>query len=139
MAIEICRIGKCDWPRYILVNRSNEGPRYWTGSGWSSELTSSCLFAFLPDVCREFERLRRNQIDGQFVQEFEAKITVKLQGDRVLTEQELARFLDRFAELFLPTDGPTDDSLVQAEIHWHELRERVRDNSSDYPPDDSLD
>lgn len=137
MAIEICRIGTTEWPRYVLVHHSSVGTRYWNGEDWVKELAGACLYAFLPEACREFERLQKNQIGDRFVQEFEAKITVKLQGNRALTERELARFLDRFAELFLPTDGPTDDSLIQAEIHWHELRERVQDPFLNHPPDDS--
>lgn len=137
MAIEICRIGSTDWPRYVLFHHSPEGARFWNGTEWVVEFPNACLYAFLPDACREFERLQTNHIGGQFVQEFEAKITVKLQGDRTMTERELAHFLNRFAELFLPTDGPTDDSLVQAEIHWHELRERVQGELSNHPKEDS--
>ena len=112
MAIQICQIGNSDWPRYFLVEYSPDGPSYWNGERWVTDAGNACLYAFLPEACREFERLQTNQIGGQFNQEFEAKITVKWQGNRSLTERELARFLDRFAELFLPTDGPTDDSLI---------------------------
>jgi hypothetical protein len=48
-----------------------------------------------------------------------------------MTERELARYLDRFADLFLPTDGPTDGSLIQAEIHWHELKKRPEQSAFD--------
>jgi hypothetical protein len=49
---------------------------------------------------------------------------VKLHSNQPMTERELAQYLDRFADLFLPMGGPTNDSLIQAEIHWHELKKR---------------
>ncbi len=129
MGLEINRIGDSNWPRYFLVSRSPKAVRFWNGEDWVSDFPSARLYAFLPEVCREFEQLQAGRQRENGVQEFEATVTVKLHAGQPMSEQELARFLDRFAELFLPTDGPTDDSLIQAEIHWHELRERVRDES----------
>jgi hypothetical protein len=131
MVVEIHRTGDWDWPRYFLAARSREGDLFWNGERWVSDCREVCLFAFLPEVCREFERLQVQRHCQQFVQEFEAKVTVRLHSDQAMSERELARFLDRFAELFLPTDGPTDDSLIQAEIHWRELRKRMRNPSRD--------
>ena len=135
MFIEIQRTGDSDWPRYFLSNQTPQGVRFWNGADWSFDFAEACLYAFLPEVCREFERLLLEAPKEKFVQEFEATVSVKLHSNQPMTERELARFLDRFADLFLPTDGPTDDSLIQAEIHWHELRKRpgqtALDSSSD--------
>ena len=111
--------------------------QFWNGEDWVSEFANARLYAFLPEVCREFEQLQTRRHEKNFVQEFEATVTVKLHAGQPISKRELARFLDRFAELFLPTDGPTDDSLIQAEIHWHELRERIQDQSFDRPREES--
>jgi hypothetical protein len=124
MFVEIHRTGDFDWPRYFLMSQSPQGLRYWNGKEWAADFGEACLYAFLPEVCREFERLLLQKERERFVQEFEATVTVKLHSNQPMTERELARYLDRFADLFLPTDGPTDDSLIQAEINWHELKRR---------------
>lgn len=124
MVVEIHRTGDCDWPRYFLTGQSPQGLRYWSGKDWALDFGEARLYAFLPEVCREFERLVLERDRKQSVQEFEATVKVKLHSNQPMTESELARYLDRFADLFLPTDGPTDGSLIQAEIHWHELKKR---------------
>ncbi len=126
MVIEIHRTGESDWLRYFLAARTPERIWFWNGAGWAGEFAEARLYAFLPEVCRAFERLQRKEHGGRFVEEFEARVTVRLHSGQPLGAEELARFLDRFAELFLPTDGPTENSLVEAEIHWHELRKRLR-------------
>ena len=124
MTVEIHHTGDSDWPRYFLASQSSKGLRFWSGGNWAADFGEACLYAFLPEVCREFERLLLEGQPEQFVQEFEAKVTVKLHSNQPMTESELARYLDRFADLFLPTHGPTDDSLIQAEINWHQLKKR---------------
>lgn len=131
MSVEIHHTGDAEWPRYFLAARSRQGVRFWSGEQWVADFAEVCLHAFLPEVCREFERLQIQQHRERSVEEFEAKVTVRLHADRSMSAAELARFLDRFAELFLPTEGPTEDSLIQAEIHWHELRKRARKESLD--------
>ncbi len=137
MVLEINRVGDSNWPRYVLVARSPQDAQFWNGAAWVSDLSAARLYAFLPEVCREFEKLEARRHDENFVQEYEAKVTVKLHARQPISERELARFLDRFAELFLPTDGPTGDSLIQVEIHWHELRERLKDQFLEPPGEES--
>lgn len=131
MLLEIHRTGDSEWPRYFLTSQSPKGQLFWSGNGFAAEFAEACLYAFLPEVCREFERLLLEGQREQSVQEFEATVTVKLHSHQPMTERELARYLDRFADLFLPTDGPTDDSLIQAEIHWHELKKRPGQSALD--------
>lgn len=135
MSVEIHRTGDSDWPRYFLASQNPKGTRFWSGAHWSADFGEACLYAFLPEVCREFERLLLAGPTEQPVQEFEAKVTVKLHSNQPMTEGELARYLDRFADLFLPTDGPTDDSLIQAEINWHQLKRRPGQTAWDSPDD----
>ena len=131
MSVEILCTGDSDWPRYYLAWPSRRGLRFWNGAGWVENFQEACLYAFFPEVCREFERMHVQQHRDHVVEEFEATITVRLHSGRPMGASELACFLNRFAELFLPTDGPTDDSLIQAEIHWHELRKRGSAKRSD--------
>ncbi len=142
MGLEIHRIGESNWPRYCLAAVSSEGTRFWDGAAFGSNINKARLYAFLPEVCREFERLQEQRFSNpsreQSAQEFEARITVKLHSDQPLSERELARFLDRVAELFLPTEGPMDNSWIQAEIHWHELKEREDANSTKNSTEETL-
>ena len=137
MVLEINRVGDASWPRYVLVARSLKDAKFWNGADWVSDFADARLYAFLPEVCREFEKRETGRHHEKVVQEFEATVTVKFHGKQPISERELARFLDRFAELFLPTGGPTDDSLIQAEIHWHELRERLKNPSPGRPGEES--
>lgn len=121
MTIEIFRTGNPDWPRYLLAQRTGSETQYWTGSGWTADFSRTRLYALLREVCREFDRLKAQGHEGQLRQVFEAKVTVTLEADCSLSQAQVARFLNRFAELYLPTEGPTEDSWLQAEIHWHEL------------------
>lgn len=131
MCVEIHRTGETDWPRYFLTKQHQERNHYWSGSHWVTDFGEARLYAFLPEACREFERLLLDREREQFVQEFEATVKVKLHSNQPMSERELAQYLDRFADLFLPTDGPTQDSLIQAEIHWHELRKRPGQSAFD--------
>jgi hypothetical protein len=131
MSVEIHRTGDADWPRYFLTSQTPQGIRYWNGTEWANDFGAACVYAFLPEVCREFERLLLAKEREHFVQEFEATVRVKLHSNQPMTEREMARYLDRFADLFLPMDGPTDDSLIQAEIHWHELKKRPGQKACD--------
>jgi len=123
MTIEIRRVGNPDWPRYHLAQRTGSEKKYWTGSGWTADFSQTRLYALLRDVSQEFDRLKAQSHEEQSRQVFEAKVTVTLEADCSLSEAQVARFLDLFAELYLPTEGPTEDSWLQAEIHWHELHE----------------
>lgn len=120
--IGVVMLGGPGWPRYAFLD---EQGRYWTGTGWSADVKLAMLFAGEQAAAVEYERVIGLVRAGQKIEEYTARVTVRVVGDQQYDLIRLKEYLSAGCRLHLDPDdleGPIPDAAVTVEIEWDGLK-----------------
>jgi hypothetical protein len=122
--IAITISGKPEWNRYLIVQ---EGDRFWDGKKWTRHRRRARLYADNQDVAQAFRELEERLYEDKPLRTFEVTLNVRVFGDQGFDIKLLGGYLQAAVQILIDQDrcgsGPVQESLVQLDVTWGEMRE----------------
>lgn len=125
MKLEIQAVGNPKFPRYIIVNDKGE---VHDGTGWNKDRKRAERYAEGQHLATAFSALEQAMYDHLPLRQFTVALNVSVRAEESFTKADLAAYLASATCIFLDHakgTGPTENSLVQLNVIWNELKETV--------------
>ena len=124
MKLEIQAVGNPKFPRYIILNDKGE---VHDGTGWSKDRKRAEIYAEGQHLATAFSALEEAAYNHLPLRQFTVNINVSVWADQDFTKMDLTAYLQSATCLFLDHakgTGPTENSLVQLNVAWNEMKEK---------------
>ena len=123
MKLEIQAVGNPKFPRYIIVNDHGE---VHDGTGWNKDRKRAERYAEGQHLATAFSALEEAVYNHLPLRQFTVNINVSVRAEEPFTKADVTAYLASATCIFLDHakgTGPTENSLVQLNVAWNEMRE----------------
>ncbi|PHQ34827.1 hypothetical protein [Rhodopirellula bahusiensis] len=119
----------------IVITRLNDDT-FFDGYRFVSDITSAKRYEFLSEALFEISEIEDQYGESAKQRTYILPVTVQVAGD--VTRQEVGEYLESAIKLIMNREdfgnGPTPESYVESEAHWHLIKEMP--NRLDEDPDE---
>ncbi len=124
MKLQIEAVGNSDFPRFIIARSDGQ---VFDGTGWNQDRSRAVLFCEGRAAAIQFNALQEAICNDWALREFAVPLNIRVRSAQPFTQAALEEYLERAVRIMIDQakgDGPVENSLVQLDVIWRQMRER---------------
>ena len=124
MKLQIEPVGPPEFPRLIITRSDGQ---VFDGTGFTSDRERAILYAEGQEVALQFNALQDAMYKDCSIHEFVVPLNIRVRSAQPFSQAALEEYLERAVSIMIDQDkgtGPVEQSMVQLDVTWREMRDR---------------